>query len=119
MTVDELIGMLGLDPIHVDQDGSRAVAAAYCGDLLSDVLAHCEPDSVWFTVQGHINTIAVADLRDVSCVVLVNGVSPDPQTITKAESQGITLCGSERGSAELCMELAGKLAHGVNEDDPL
>lgn len=119
MTVDDLVGLLGLDPIHIEQDGGRTLTSAYCGDLLSDVLAHCQPDSVWFTVQGHINTIAVADLRDVACVVLVNGVSPDPQTISKAEAQGINLCGSERGSAELCMALAGKLDDVVSGDDAI
>jgi hypothetical protein len=96
----------------VQDAASRRVTAAYCGDLLSDVMAHCQAGSVWFTVQAHVNTIAVAELRDVACIVLVNGVSPDPQTTARAKAQGVNLCGSERTSAELCMLLAGKLAEG-------
>jgi hypothetical protein len=107
--LSELIRFLELDPIQVEDAESVEVGAAYCGDLLSDVLAHCAPDAIWFTVQGHVNVIAVAELRDAACVVLVNGVSPDPQTVAKAHAQGVPLCGSEKSSAELCMRLAGVL----------
>ncbi|NLF16386.1 MAG: hypothetical protein GX595_03905 [Lentisphaerae bacterium] len=114
MTVEELVALLGLDPIHLEDPSSRTVTTAYCGDLLSDVMAHCPPGAVWFTVQAHVNCIAVAEVRDIACVVLVNGVSPDPQTAARAAAQGVTLCGSERSSAALCMRLSGRLA----EDAP-
>ncbi len=107
MKLHDIIQLLELDPIQVDDPAAIDVTAAYCGDLLSDVLGHCEPGAIWFTVQAHVNTIAVADLRDAACVVLVNGVSPDPQTVAKAQAQGVPLCGSEKTSAELCMRLAG------------
>ena len=109
MKLHDIIQLLGLDPIQAENAAEIEVTAAYCGDLLSDVLGHCEPGAIWFTVQAHVNTIAVADLRDAACVVLVNGVSPDPQTVAKALAQGVPLCGSERTSAELCMRLAGVL----------
>jgi hypothetical protein len=108
MQLKQLIDDLALCPIHVANDATDVVAA-YCGDLLSDVMAHVPTNSVWFTIQGHVNVIAVAQLRDVACVVLVNGVAPDPQTVAKAKSQGVNLCGSEATSAELCMKLAGRL----------
>jgi hypothetical protein len=109
MTVEHLVSVLGLDPINLADPASRQVTTAYCGDLLSDVMAHCQAGAVWFTVQAHVNTVAVADLRDVACIVLVNGVSPDPQTTARAKAQGVNFCGSERSSAALCMQLAGKL----------
>ncbi len=112
MTVAELISELELDPIHVADNEEAQVAGVYCGDLLSDVLAHCPPEAVWFTVQGHLNTVAVADLRDAVCVVVVNGVSPDAQAVAKAQSQGVTLCGSQATGAELVMKLAGKIGAG-------
>ncbi len=108
MTVSELIDALELSPLHVEDEGRAEVTDAYCGDLLSDVLAHAQPDSVWFTVQAHTNIVAVASLRDVACVVVVNGIAPDPQTVVKAREQGVTLCGSRESAAELCLRLAGK-----------
>jgi len=109
MTLKELIDELELCPLHLTDELDVEVSSPYCGDLLSDVLAHIPPQGVWLTIQGHVNTIAVAQLRDVACVVLVNGAAPDPQTIAKAKLQEINLCGSDKTSAELCMLLAGKL----------
>lgn len=109
MNVAELIDALKLCPLHLETDGAAPVKGVYCGDLLSDVLASAQPDSVWFTVQAHTNIIAVAALRDLACVVVVNGIAPDPQTVAKARSQGVTLCGSQASAADLCLQLAGKL----------
>ena len=85
MTLEEIIRELGLCPIYVTEEAGTKVTSAYCGDLLSDVLGHAKPDAVWFTIQGHVNVVAVAQLRDVACIVLVNGVAPDPQTVAKAK----------------------------------
>jgi hypothetical protein len=108
MKLKEVIELLGLCPVHVADDDVD-VAGVYCGDLLSDVLAHVKPESLWLTIQGHMHVVAVAQLRDVSCIVLVNGVAPDPQTVLKARSQGVNVFGSDETSAALCMKLAGKL----------
>jgi hypothetical protein len=109
MRLKQVIEELGLCPLHLLNEDEAEVTEAYCGDLLSDVLAHTKPNTIWFTIQGHVNVVAVAQLRDIVCVVLVNGVAPDPQTMAKARTQGVNLCGSELTSAELCMKLAGKL----------
>lgn len=108
MKVSELIEYLELCPLHIE-DENADVVSVYCGDLLSDVMAHAAPGAVWFTVQTHLNIIAVAALRDIACIVVVNGEAPDPQTIAKARSQGVTLCGGQEDAARLCMKLAGKL----------
>jgi hypothetical protein len=108
MKLKQVIELLELSPVHL-KDEDVEVASVYCGDLLSDVLAHVQPDSLWLSIQGHVNVVAVAVLRDVACIVLVNGVAPDPQTVLKAQSQGVNICGSDETSAALCMKLAGKL----------
>jgi len=108
MKLKQVIELLGLFPVHL-ADENVEVAAVYCGDLLSDVLAHIQKDSLWFSIQGHINVVAVAQLRDVACLVLVNGVAPDPQAVGRAQTQGVNICGSDETSAALCMKLAGKL----------
>ncbi len=105
MKLEELINLLELSPFCVT-DENREVSGAYCGDLLSDVLAHLDDGDVWFTIQGHVNIVAVAQLRDAACIVLTNGVTPDPQTVAKARTMDVSICGSEKTSASLCMELA-------------
>lgn len=110
MKLTELINFLELKSYVMADDAEQSeITAAYCGDLLSDVMAHAPANSVWFTIQSHLNIIAVAQLRDISCIVMVNGIQPDPQTIDKATMLGITICGSDDMSADLCMKLAGQL----------
>ena len=107
MKLTEVINQLELCPFFIADD-SVDVKGVYCGDLLSDVLAHAETDHLWMTIQNHVNIVAVAQLRDVACIVLVNDVAPDPQTIQKAQNLEINICGNSRTSAELCMEIGRK-----------
>ena len=110
MKLEAFISELSLQVFHLAEGAAETdISDIYCGDLLSDVMAHAKPSSAWMTIQGHINTIAVAQLKDAACIVLVNGVTPDPQALEKAGSQGISMLGSPETSASLCMKIAGKL----------
>jgi hypothetical protein len=43
MKLKQVIELLELSPVHLT-DENVEVASVYCGDLLSDVLAHVQPD---------------------------------------------------------------------------
>ena len=109
MNVMQLINELKLTIHHLEGDGSAVIGAAYCGDLLSDVMSHAPAGAVWFTIQAHVNVVAVAQLREIACVVLVNGATPDANALEKAGKHGVTILGSAETSATLCMRLAGRL----------
>ena len=110
MKLRQIVNELALTEYSVNEEKLETeVKTAYCGDLLSDVMAHVPEDSVWFTVLAHLNIVAVAQLRDVACVIIVNGSEPDKQTIDKAREQGVALFGSKENSAQLCMKLSGKI----------
>ena len=109
MKLDNIIKELGLTPVVLENESCTEVTSVYCGDLLSDVIAHVQPDALWFTIQGHVNIIAIAQLRDIAGIVLVNGSKAEDQAIDKAREQGVNLCMSNETSAALCMKLAGKL----------
>jgi len=47
----------------------------YCGDLMSDVMAHAETECIWITIQAHKNSIAVALIKDIKSIVYVNYVT--------------------------------------------
>jgi hypothetical protein len=83
----------------------REVVEGYCGDLLSDVIANAGSGAVWLTIQSHQNIIAVAALKDLAGIILVNGHRPDDDTKAKAEQEGIPVL-LFTGSS---FELAGKL----------
>ncbi len=108
MKLSEIISHLELCPFVVADD-SVEVTGVHCGDLLSHVMANVEEGQLWITIQGHVNVVAVAQLRDVACIVLAGDNAPDPQTISKARALGVNICGSSRSAAELCMALAGSI----------
>jgi predicted transcriptional regulator len=83
----------------------REVTGGYCGDLLSDVIANAKAGDLWLTIQSHRNILAVAVLKDLSAILLVNGHSPDKDTMARAEEEGIPIL----VSAFTSFELAGRL----------
>jgi BioD-like phosphotransacetylase family protein len=52
---------------------------------------------------------AVAALSDVACVTLTESVSPDPELLSRAKAQGITLLGTSKGTYDAAVALAQAL----------
>ena len=52
------------------------------------------------------NVAAVAALSDAACVILTEGVQPDPDLLKKAQMQGINLLGTDKGSFHTAVELS-------------
>ncbi len=69
----------------------REIRGAYCGDLLSDVLAHASQGDLWITIHRHRNVIAVATLVGIGGVVVTGGRTPDPDTVLDAEREEMPL----------------------------
>lgn len=84
---------------------NRDVTGGYCGDLLSDVMANSLSGQIWLTIQSHQNILAVAVLKDLAAIILVNGHKPDDETKTKAEDEGIPILLSDADSYQLAGEL--------------
>lgn len=93
MTVREAAERCGLS--IVCGEGERDISSVYCCDLLSVVMGRAPADSAWVTVIGNVNTIAVATLADVACIVLAEGFSFDADALRAAEGK-VTLLTSER-----------------------
>jgi len=77
--------------------------------LLSDVLAHAKEDDLWVTLQGHPNIIAVASMKDLSGIVLVNGRTPEDETLRKANEEEIPIMTTEMQTFNLAGKLYGLL----------
>ncbi len=107
MNLSELSKRLELK-VYAGQKGlGRSVSGGYASDLLSDVIAHGRKDQVWVTIQVHPNIIAVAVLKDLAAIVLVNGREPAPETTSKAEEKGVTLIGTPLSAFEFVGRLYG------------
>lgn len=109
MTVKELIEKLNLT-VLVEEDLDREVTDCYVGDLLSWVMGRAPADSAWLTVMGNINSIAVATLADVSCIILVEKAALDADAKAKAEIHGVNILLSEENSYHLAVKISALLS---------
>lgn len=105
MTVNELKDELNLKPL-VEDDYDREVADCYVGDLLSWVMGRAPANSAWLTVMGNINSIAVATLADVSCIILVENAALDENARQKAEMHGVNILTTEENSYQIAVALS-------------
>ncbi len=104
MTVRQMADRLGL-AVWVDEDLDRQVEGAYVADLLSDVIAHAPAGAVWVTLQTHANVAAVAALKELSAVVIVNGRRPEAEMLQRAREHKLNIL----GASEPAFEVAAKL----------
>jgi serine kinase of HPr protein (carbohydrate metabolism regulator) len=105
MKLKELIEKLQLKVLAGQNKLDVEVTGGYTSDLLSDVIANSKEGNLWITLQTHQNIIAVAKLKDLPGIIIVNNREPDEDTIQKAKEENMSLLGSE----ETAFEVSGKL----------
>jgi hypothetical protein len=91
MTVSELARLLDGAIVGPAEAGSRDVRGAYCSDLLSDVMANAEDGDAWITLQRHVNTVAVAQLKNLAAIVIVSGRQPEADVAARAAGHGVAM----------------------------
>ena len=82
------------------------ITGGYASDLLSCVMAGAKAGNIWVTLQAHPNIVAVASLIDLSAVIVTEGVSPDPETIARAQETGIPLLTTAQDTFSTVVALA-------------
>ncbi len=80
----------------------REITDIYVCDLLSWVMSHANKGDAWITVQTHLNTIAVAVLLEIPCIIVPEGIKVEEATIKKAIEEDITILGSKMSAYEIC-----------------
>ena len=91
MTVADLAARLGGIVVTAAGETAREVRGGYVADLLSDVIANAREGDAWITLQRHVNIVAVAQLKGLAAIVLVNGRRPEPETSARAEEERVPI----------------------------
>lgn len=86
--------------VYSGDNFEEEIKNVYIGDLLSDVMGSAKEDSVWLTVQAHINIIAVANITSTKAIILCNGLDYEKGTKEKAELNDVVLLKSSKNSFE-------------------
>ncbi|HDQ35045.1 MAG TPA: serine kinase [Chloroflexi bacterium] len=105
-TVKKIAEELGLVVLAGAAETDHEVKGGYIADLLSCVMAGAQPDQLWFTLQTHLNIVAVASLLGIAAIVVTEGAVIPQETIDKAEQEGIPLLLGTDPTFETVVKLA-------------
>ena len=102
MTVNDITEYPEIEPVVIS-DGSRLIDGVYTGDLLSWVMGNCHESNAWITVQTHLNVVAVAALKEISCLIIVQDASIPQETLDKAKEEHIAVFETSMSAYEACV----------------
>lgn len=91
MKVQELVNKLGLKVLAGESGLDREIDGCYISDLLSDVMGNAQEGNIWITLQTHKNVMAVASLKEMSCIILVKDLGANEDTINQSNEEGLPI----------------------------
>ena len=91
MTVQDLINANVFNIVKEGKDLTREISKPFNCDLLSIAMSKAPADCAWVTVMGNVNTLAVATLADVACIILAENVYFDDVSKAKLDATEITV----------------------------
>ena len=95
MTVKELAQNPNLKLLTEGLDLSAEITKPFCCDLLSIAMGKAPAGACWVTVTVNTNTLAVATLADVACLIFAENSTPDQALIDKAAEEEIPVFKTE------------------------
>ena len=111
MKVSEIVEKLGLTIFSGRKGLDREITGGYVSDLLSDVMGNAQEGQAWITLQVHQNVMAIASLKDMAAVILVNSLEPHENTVRHSDDENIPVLGTSLST----FEIAGKLYQLFNQ----
>lgn len=91
-------------------DPSKTIEKIFCCDLLSIAMSKAPERSAWVTVMGNKNTIAVASLTDISCIILAEGISFSEEDLNCAVKEGISVFTTDLPVFDAALKIQGLLS---------
>lgn len=88
---------------------NKEITTLYIGDVLSWVIGHGEKNQAWLTIQSHLNVLAVALLKEFSCVVVLENAEVDQETILKAEEEHMAILKTKLNAYEFATKYYSKI----------
>lgn len=84
----------------------REITGCYCGDLLSWVMSRAQENDVWLTVMGNINSVGVAVLADVACIVLTENAALDADALKRAEQNSVVILQTDKNTYQMAAAIS-------------
>ncbi len=117
MKLSQIIEKFNLKVVCDANNLDVEVNNGYVSDLLSDVLGNSEEDDLWITLQIHPNIVAIASMKGLSGIVIINAREPEEETVKKAQEKGVTIMVSQMTAFELSGRLYALGLSGTENED--
>ncbi|NEW78474.1 MAG: serine kinase [Gelidibacter sp.] len=105
MKILDLVTLLNLEVYGGKAGLENEINGGYTSDLLSDVMGNANSGDLWITLQTHKNVIAIASLKDLAAVLLINNNKPELDMLKQADEEGIPVLGTAMKSFEVSAKL--------------
>ena len=105
MKVSQIVNALSLSVSAGGRGLDTEVTGGYSSDMLSCAMAGATQGNLWVTLQGHLNVVAVAALNELAGVIVTEGKPVSPETLAKANDEGIPILTTRLGTFEVCGRL--------------
>ena len=108
MTVNELAEKYSFEVLSMPEP-DKAVDGCYIGDLLSWVMGRAEASNIWLTIMTNMNIAAVAQLSDVSAILICEGARPEENVISTAKEKGVNILLTEDTAYKAAVKISADI----------
>ena len=105
MTIQEIAGLLDATWLCCEEEAQREIQFVFASDMMSDVLAYVQEDTLLLTGLVNSQAIRTAEMLDLPCVVFVRGKNPHRDAIKRAQELGIAALSTQLTLFETCGRL--------------
>lgn len=104
MDIKELSEKLELEILCSD-DLTKTVTGCYCGDLLSWVMSRAKEGDAWLTVMGNVNSVGVAVLADIACIILTENAALDDDALARAKQNCVAIFRTDKNAYQMAVAI--------------
>ena len=69
-------------------------------------MSRAEAGNIWLTVMGNVNSIGVAVLADISCIILTENAALDEDAKKRAEENDVVILTTDKNAYMLATEIS-------------
>ncbi len=102
MTIETMKNLLEADILYCQDDLDRDVEYAFSSDMMSDVLAYADEESVLITGLCNPQVVRTAEMMDILCIIFVRNKQPDEDMLNLAKNRDITILRTGYGMFSTC-----------------
>jgi hexokinase len=106
MLAAEFAQRMDMELLLPDMAGhDMGISGCYIGDLLSNVMGKAKTGQIWLTVMTNINVMAVAQLLELSGIVLLEENQPAEGVLERAALEGIPVFRTKESAYQAAIRL--------------